>query len=67
MMRRLLGVALIVAAAAAAARTLSRRFDHVASSGNGHAADEQRIALLRERIGAARRRLQDEIDSVRGE
>jgi hypothetical protein len=66
-MRRLLGLALIVAAAAAAARGLSRRFDHVAATGNGHAADEERLAMLRARIGAARRRLQDEIDSVRGE
>jgi hypothetical protein len=66
-MRRLLGLALIVAVAVAAARGLSRRFDLVSASGNGHAADEERIAMLRARIGAARRRLRDEIDSVRGE
>ena len=45
----------------------ARRAREVASSGNGHAADEERIEMLRERIAAARRRLRDEIDSVRGE
>ena len=66
-MRRILGLAVILVAAAAAARSVSRRFDHVSASGNGHAADEQRVEMLRQRIGAARRRLKNEIDSVRGE
>jgi hypothetical protein len=66
-MRRIFGLAVILAAAAAAATALARRFDHVSASGNGHAADEERIEMLRRRISAARRRLQDEIDSVRGE
>jgi hypothetical protein len=66
-MRRIFGLAVILAAAAAAATALARRFDHVSASGNGHAADEERIEMLRQRISAARRRLQDEIDSVRGE
>jgi hypothetical protein len=39
----------------------------VASLGNGHSADEERVQMLRERIAAARRRLRDELDSVRGE
>jgi hypothetical protein len=39
----------------------------VASSGNGHSADAERVEMLRERIAAARRRLRDELDSVRGE
>ena len=37
------------------------------TSGNGHAADEARIAMLRDRIDAARRRLRDEVDTIRGE
>jgi hypothetical protein len=66
--RRVVGLTVIVAAAAAAARLLARRGDAVpAASGNGHAADEARIAMLRDRISAARRRLRDELDSVRGE
>ena len=43
----ILGLAVILVAAAAAARAVSRRFDHVSASGNGHAADEQRVAMLR--------------------
>src|SRR5207253_6018008 len=35
-------------------------------SGNGHAADAERVEMLRERIGAARRRIRDEFDTVRG-
>ena len=37
------------------------------TSGNGHTADEARIEMLRERIAAARRRLRDEVDTIRGE
>ena len=66
-MRRLLTLAVIAAAAAAAARHLSsRREQPVVAEGNGHAADEDRMAMLRDRIAAARRRLRDELDSVRG-
>lgn len=66
-MRRLLGVVLLAAAALAAFRALTSRGGTVASEGNGHSADQDRIELLRERIEAARKRLQDEIDSVRGQ
>jgi hypothetical protein len=65
-MRRVIGIAVIVAAAAAAVRLLAGRDAPVSASGNGHAADEERVEMLRERIGAARRRLRDEFDSVRG-
>jgi hypothetical protein len=65
-MRRVIGIAVIVAAAAAAVRLLTGRDAPVAASGNGHAADQERVEILRERIGAARRRLRDEFDSVRG-
>jgi hypothetical protein len=65
-MRRLIGIALLIAAAAAVVRLLGSREAPVAASGNGHAADEERVEMLRERIGAARRRLRDEFDSVRG-
>ena len=66
-MRRLLGVALLAAAALAAFRALSGRGGAVASEGNGHPADRDRVELLRERIDAARKRLQDEINGVRGQ
>jgi hypothetical protein len=66
-MRRVVGFTLIAAAAAAAGYSLRQRRPAIASSGNGHAADEARIEMLRDRIAAARRRLRDEIDSVRGE
>ena len=65
-MRRLVGLAVILAAVAAIVRLLSSREAPVAASGNGHSADEERVEMLRERIGAARRRLRDEFDSVRG-
>jgi len=48
------------------ARYLAFRSAPVASSGNGHAADAERVEMLRERIGAARRRIRDEFDTVRG-
>ena len=65
-MRRLLGIAAAAAVAAAAVKLLTCRDRTVAASGNGHAADEARVQMLRERINAARRRLGDELDSVRG-
>ncbi|HEY0387783.1 MAG TPA: hypothetical protein VGC71_05045 [Gaiellales bacterium] len=65
-MRRLIGIAVLIAAGAVLARLLGTRDAPVAASGNGHAADEERVEMLRERIGAARRRLRDEFDSVRG-
>jgi hypothetical protein len=66
-MRRLIGAAIAAAAVAAAARVYLARERGVASSGNGHSADTERVEMLRERIAAARRRLRDELDSVRGE
>jgi hypothetical protein len=66
-MRRLIGAAIAAAAVAAAARVYLMRERGVALSGNGHSADAERVAMLRERIAAARRRLRDELDSVRGE
>ena len=65
-MRRLVGIVVITAAAVVAARYLAGRAAPVAASGNGHAADEERVEMLRERIGAARRRIRDEFDTVRG-
>jgi hypothetical protein len=65
-MRRLVGIVVITAAAAVAARFLAARAAPVAASGNGHAADAERVEMLRERIGAARRRIRDEFDTVRG-
>jgi hypothetical protein len=66
-MRRLIGAAIAAAAVAAAVRVYVTRERGVASSGNGHSADTERVEMLRERIAAARRRLRDELDSVRGE
>ena len=66
-MSRLIGLLLAASVGAALVVLFARRAREVASSGNGHAADEERIEMLRERIAAARRRLRDEIDSVRGE
>jgi hypothetical protein len=67
-MRRLIGIGIVAAAAAFAVRAFrSRDAASVTTSGNGHSADEARIAMLRDRIAAARRRLRDEVDSVRGE
>jgi hypothetical protein len=65
--RRLLGVAFLAFAGLAVLRALKARGGAVASEGNGHPADRDRVELLRERIDAARKRLQDEIDSVRGQ
>lgn len=67
-MRRLIGIGILVAAAAVAVRAFrSRELASVTTSGNGHSADEARVAMLRERIAAARQRLRDEVDTVRGE
>jgi hypothetical protein len=63
----MLGAAIAVALAAVAARAYMTRELGVASSGNGHSADAERVEMLRERIAAARQRLRDELDSVRGE
>jgi hypothetical protein len=65
--RRLLGVAFLAFAGLAVLRALKARGGDVASAGNGHPADRDRVELLRERIDAARKRLQDEIDNVRGQ
>jgi hypothetical protein len=65
-MRRLLLLAAI-AAAAGAVRMARNRERPVASSGNGHSADEGRLAALRERIAAARSRMQGDVPPVRGE
>jgi DNA-binding IclR family transcriptional regulator len=67
-MRRLIGIGILAAAAAVAVRAFrSRAAATVTTSGNGHTADEARIEMLRERIAAARRRLRDEVDTIRGE
>jgi hypothetical protein len=67
-MRRLIGIGILAAAAAVAVRAFrSRDAATVTTSGNGHTADEARIEMLRERIAAARRRLRDEVDTIRGE
>jgi len=66
-MRRLATIAALTLAAAAAAYAYRERDRGVPAAGNGHSADADRTAALKERIAAARRRLRDEIDSVRGE
>jgi hypothetical protein len=65
-MRRLLLLAAL-AAAAAAVRMALNRDRPVAASGNGHSADEGRLSALRERIAAARSRMQGDVPPVRGE
>jgi hypothetical protein len=65
-MRRLLLLA-VVAAAAGAVRIALHRERPVAASGNGHSADEGRLSALRERIAAARTRMQGDVPPVRGE
>ncbi|HYX87019.1 MAG TPA: hypothetical protein VE777_18780 [Gaiellales bacterium] len=66
-MRRIIAVAVIAAAAAAVMRYVAEYGQQVAASGNGHSGDQGRRDLLRARIAAARARLRDELDSVRGE
>ena len=65
-MRRLLLLAAIAAAAGAVRVALSRERP-VAASGNGHSADAGRLSALRERIAAARSRMQGDVPPVRGE
>lgn len=65
-MRRLLLLAAI-AAAAGAVRVVMSRPRAVAASGNGHSADEGRLSVLRERIAAARGRMQSDVPPVRDE
>jgi hypothetical protein len=66
-MRRLLLLAAIAAGAGALRMALNRERP-VAASGNGHSADEGRLSALRERIAAARSRLQGgDVPPVRGE
>jgi hypothetical protein len=65
-MRRLLLLAAI-AAAAGAVRVAMSRERPVAASGNGHSADEGRLSVLRERIAAARGRVQSDVPPVREE
>lgn len=66
-MRRLVVVSATVLAVAAVAHLLSQRHEDVPAEGNGHSSDVDRTAALKARIAAARRRLQDEFDNVRGE
>jgi hypothetical protein len=65
-MRRVILLAAIAAAAGAVKLVLSRERP-VAASGNGHSADEGRLTVLRERIAAARGRMQGDVPPVRGE
>jgi hypothetical protein len=65
-MRRLLLIAAVAAAAGAVRMALNRKRP-VAASGNGHSADEGRLSVLRERIAAARTRMQGDVPPVRGE
>lgn len=66
-MSRLVKIAVLAVAAAVVAHYLYDRDEAVPASGNGHSNDADRTAVLKERISAARRRLRDELDSVRGE
>ena len=65
-MRRLLLLA-AMAAAAGAVRMALTRDRPVAASGNGHSADEGRLSALRERMAAARSRMQGDVPPVRGD
>jgi hypothetical protein len=60
-------IAVLALAGAAAAYVYRARESSVPAEGNGHSSDADRTAALKERIAAARRRLRDEIDSVRGD
>ncbi len=67
-MSRLVKIAVLGIAASVAFHYLfDRDTAEVPSSGNGHSSDADRTELLKERIAAARKRLRDELDSVRGE
>ena len=65
-MRRLLFLAALAVVAGAVRMALNRERP-VAASGNGHSADEGRLSVLRERIAAARTRMQGDVPPVRGE
>jgi hypothetical protein len=65
-MRRLLFLAAL-AGVAGVVRVALNRERPVAASGNGHSADEGRLSALRERIAAARTRMQGDVPPVRGE
>jgi len=66
-MRRLFGLAVIALAVAITVRGLLSRGSAVESSSNGHSSDEPRVAMLRERIAAAHRKVRGESDIVLGE
>jgi hypothetical protein len=66
-MRRLATLTVLAVAVAAAAHLYRNRGEDVPAEGNGHSGDADRTAMVRDRIAAARRRLRDELDSVRGE
>ena len=65
-MRRLLLLAALAAVAGGVRMALNRERP-VAAEGNGHSADEGRLAVLRDRIAAARTRMQGDVPPVRGE
>jgi hypothetical protein len=65
-MRRLLFLAALAAAAGGVRMALNRQRP-VAASANGHSADEGRLSVLRDRIAAARTRMQGDVPPVRGE
>lgn len=66
-MRRLATFIVLAFAVAAAAHLYRHRGGGVPAEGNGHTDDAGRTAMVRDRIAAARRRVRDEFDSVRGE
>jgi hypothetical protein len=65
-MRRLLLLAALAAVAGGVRMVLNRQRP-VAAAGNGHSADEGRLSVLRDRIAAARTRMQGDVPPVRGE
>jgi hypothetical protein len=66
-MRRLAALALVAFTVAGALHWLADRDSGVPAEANGHSDDADRADRLKQRIAAARRRLRDELDSVRGE
>jgi len=65
-MRRLLLLVALAAVVGGVRMELDRERP-VAASGNGHSADEGRLSVLRDRIAAARTRMQGDVPPVRGE
>jgi len=65
-MRRLLLLAALAAVAGGVRMALDRQRP-VAASGNAHSADPGRLSVLRDRIAAARTRMQGDVPPVRGE